>query len=249
MPTGDVQDIAARLRSVLPPWFGDAAGSPVVGGVLAGLGDGHAAAYTLLQQVIGQTRIRTASGGFLDLIAWDFFGGRLSRRSGESDGGLRTRILAEIVRPRSTRGSVVQALSDLTGFAPVIFEPTRPLDTGAYGVAATLGYGMAGGYGSLALPAQAFVTAYRPATSGIPLVAGYGSPAGGYGGGAIQWANLAMVQGAVLDSDIFAAIDSVKPAGATLWTHITNWSNPTSHLVSDDGYVLTTDDGYGLLAL
>ena len=223
MATGDPQDVAARLRSVLPPWFGDTAASPLVGGVLAGLGTGHAAAYTLLQQVIAQTRIKTASGGFLDLIAWDFFAGRLVRKANETDASLQTRILAEIIRPRATRAGLVQVLVQLTGRAPVIFEPTRPLDTGAYGVGAVTGYGVAGGYGSVSLPGQAFITAYRPATTGIPLVNGYGGSAGGYGvAGKLQYASLSMIQGAVTDSDIYAAIDSVKPAGATLWTRLSN---------------------------
>ena len=246
MATGDSQDVAARLRTVLPPWFGDTPTSPLVGGVLAGLGTGHAAAYTLLQQVIQQTRIRTASGGFLDMIAWDFFNGRLVRKTAESDASLQARILAEIIRPRATRASVVRVLVDLTGRAPVIFEPTRPLDTGAYGVGAVTGYGVAGGYGSLSLPGQAFITAYRPATSGIPLVNGYGGPAGGYGlPSRMQYANLAMVQGSVTDADIYAAIDSVKPAGATLWTAI---SNAPPVLATETGAILTTSDGVAILA-
>jgi hypothetical protein len=261
MPTGDPQDVAGRLRQVLPPWFGDTSSSPLVGGVLAGLGTGHAAAYGLLQQVIQQTRIRTATGGFLDMIAWDFFAGRLVRRPNESDASFAPRLLAEIIRPRATRASVVRVLTDLTGRPPSIFEPTRPLDTGAYGVAAVTGYGVAGGYGSLLLPAQAFITAYRPATTGIPLINGYGgvtggygtrfprSPGGGYGtaggqlggygvgalpyaprplwavyagSGQSQVSDLTMVQSAVTDADIYAAIDSVKPAGATLWTRLSN---------------------------
>jgi hypothetical protein len=31
-----------------------------------------------------------------------------------------------------------------------------------------------------------------------------------------------MIQGAVTDADIYLAVDSVKPAGVTLWTRITS---------------------------
>ena len=110
----------------------------------------------------------------------------------------------------------------LTGRAPLIFEPARPLDTGAYG-SSICGYGVAGGYGSLAHNAQAFIVAYRPSSSGIPFVAGYGSPPGGYGTPSrAEWASLSMVTGFVTDSDLFAAVDSAKAAGTTMWTRLSN---------------------------
>ena len=74
--TGDQADMAARLRAALPGrWFGDAA--PVLDGVLAGIGAIWAAVHTQLQAAISQTRIATATGPFLDMIALDFFGRRL----------------------------------------------------------------------------------------------------------------------------------------------------------------------------
>ena len=74
------------------------------------------------------------------------------------------------------------------------------------------------------LPFQAFVTAYRPTGSGIPNIAGYGNAPAAYGvasqGG--EYATMSMIQGAVTDADIYAAIDSVKPVGTILWTRITS---------------------------
>jgi hypothetical protein len=111
----------------------------------------------------------------------------------------------------------------LTGRAPKITEPQRPADCGAYS-APNSGYGSAGAYGSMLIPYQAFVKAYRPLTSGIPMIAGYGIPTAAYStpsqGG--EYASISMVQGAVQDADLYAAIDAVKPAGTTLWTQISS---------------------------
>ena len=58
--------------------------------------------------------------------------------------------------------------------------------------------GWPGGNGSLATPYQAFITAYRPSGSGIPLVAGYGTPNGGYGvGSQAVYSDLDQIIGAV----------------------------------------------------
>jgi len=70
-------------------------------------------------------------------------------------------------------------LETLTGSRPVVFEPLRPVDTGAYGGPAT-GYGAAGGYGFRYLPYQAFAVVSHPKGEGIPLVAGYYIPSSGY---------------------------------------------------------------------
>lgn len=221
MATGDVTDIVARLRSVLPPWFGDEENSPILTAVLTGIATSYAAVYDMIQFIKLQTRIQTATGGFLDIIATDFFGRRLRRKTGQTDAVFRKRIIAEILRPRATRPSVVQVLEDLTGRTPIIFEPSRPADTGAWNNGATLGYGQAGAYGSLLLPYQAFVTAFRPSGTGIPNVAGYNMPAGAYSVPShIEYGALSQVQGAVLDSDIYDAINSVRPAGTIMWTQI-----------------------------
>ena len=223
--TGDKSDILGRLRGVLPTgWFADA--TPVLDGLLGALAWSWSWFYGVLAYVRAQTRIATASDLWLDLIAYDFFGNRLSRGPVETDAALRIRIQRELNRERGTRAAIVSALRDLTGRAPVIFEPARASDTGGYGSIAApvtgLGYGLAGGWGSLALPFQAFVTAYRPAGSGVATVAGYGTFGGGYGTGAIEYADIGMIQGAVTDADIMAAIAGIVPAATVAWTQITN---------------------------
>ena len=216
---GDQQDMLRRIKTVLPArWFADA--SPVLDGVLNGLAAGWAWVYGLLGFVVAQTRIATATGVWLDMIARDCFGTRLSRRGGQADDVFRARILRELLRERGTRGAISAVLQDLTGRTPVIFEPARIADTGAYD--AGIGYGVAGAWGCLNLPYQCFVTAFRPHGNGIAQVSGWGAPAGGYGRGALEYASLGMVQGQVTDADINAAVAGVLPVATIAWTRITN---------------------------
>ena len=176
--TGDQQDMLARLRTVLPTrWFPDSA--PVLDGLLSGLASGWSWAYQQLQYVKAQTRIATATDIWLDIIAQ-----RLLRQPAGTDGqdkatrAFRSRIQRELFRERGTRGAIVAVLQDLTGRAPLVFEPARSTDTGGYGSLAGagggVGYGRAGGWGSLTLPFQCFITAYRPVGSGIATVSGWG---------------------------------------------------------------------------
>lgn len=226
MATGDQADVLARLKSTLPQWFGDS--SPILDGLLQGLAWAGAFVYSLYAYAKLQTRIKTAADGWLDLIAGDFFGTTLLRQTNQSDASFRARIIINLFRERATRGGIVKVLEDLTGRTPAVFEPMRPADTGAYG-GPTLGYGMAGGYGSMLLQFQCFVTAFRPASTGIPNVCGYGlanygatnGAPGGYGvASQLEYASLDMIQGAVTDADIYSAIDATKPAATIIWTRI-----------------------------
>jgi hypothetical protein len=217
--TGDADDMMQRLKALLPPrWFPDE--TPVLDGFLAGLANTAAWAYSLVQSAGLQTRLATASGAFLDMIAQDFFGARLARGVAQGDDAFRALIGRELLRERGTRPALIQVLTDLTGRVPVVFEPARPADTGSWNLAA--GYGAAGAWGSLMLPFQCFVTAYRPAGLGIAVVNGWCQGAGGYGGGAIEYAALSMVEGQVTDADINAAIAGVMPVSSIAWTRIDN---------------------------
>ncbi len=223
--TGDIGDFVQRLKAVLPSrWFPDT--SPILDGLLTGLASAWAWLYGLLGFVRQQTRIGSASGIWLDVIAADFFGSRLGRRSGQLDDDFRVCIRRELVRERVTRAAVIAAVSDLTGRPPIIFEPARTSDTGGYGGlhggGSGLGYGIAGGWGSLRLPFQCFVTAYRPHGTGIASVAGWCASAGGYGRGAIEYASPSMMAGQVTDADIYAAVAAVLPANTVAWTQIRN---------------------------
>lgn len=217
MATGDRNDQVSRLKSLLPPtWFGDS--FPILSAVLQGIGNAGAFAYSLLAYVRLQTRIRTALDGFLDMIAADFFGAAVTRGT-SADVPFRARIIAALFRERATRRSIVEVVTDLTGRAPVIFEPGRVQDTGAYGYAC--GYGVGGAWGSLLLPYQGFIDVFKPVGTGIPLVAGYGISTGGYSQASrAEWAKLGDIIDTVSDQDIYDAINAVKVEGTIAWTRI-----------------------------
>ena len=220
---GDQTDFKNRLRVVLPAsWIPDR--TPILDSLLGGLGAAWSLIYGTLRYATSQTRILTASDIWLDLVAWDFFGGRLSRQPTESDDVLRARIMLEMFRDRATRSAVESLLQDLTGRVPVIFEPARTTDTGGYtsflGQGGGIGYNSAGGWGNLNLPFQCFVTVYRPSNRGIAQVAGWGDFAGAYGLGAIEYASLTMVQAQVSNANIYSAIMGVLPVATIAWTSI-----------------------------
>jgi hypothetical protein len=219
MSTGDQSDCFNRLKTALPNgWFNEP--TPVLDALLQGFAWALSLGYSLISYTRLQTRIATATDVFLDLISGDFFGSALPRNQQEQDGPFRTRILANLLRERATRRGLIEALVLLTGRTPIVFEPARPLDTGAYNEN-ICGYSVAGGYGSLTLPSQAFVIAYRPSGSGIPYIAGYGSPEGAYNTPSqTEYASLDQVIGNVTDADIYSTIDQVKPVASIIWTQL-----------------------------
>lgn len=238
MATGDQADIVARMRAVLPAqWFPlpSASGvstTPILDALLNGAAAPGAWLYALIQNVILQARISTATGVFLDGIAADYFGTNLQWHVAEGDPAFRARIKATLLLPLGTRAGIIAALQILTGRTPRIVEPWNTGDTGGYGASGSdawsgLAYGFAGCYGSLLLPAQVFVTAYRPNGSGIAQVAGYygtgnHTGAGGYGVGAIEYGSAAMIAGQVTDAAIYATVNTARAAGVTAWVAISN---------------------------
>jgi hypothetical protein len=239
MVSGDRTDMLARLKSLTPPWFDDR--NPVLDGVLTGIAAAKAFLYDLINFARRQTRIATATDGWLDLIAQDYFGPSIARARNEGDDAFRARILASLFGEKGTRRAIKRVLTVLTGVEPAIFEPSRPQDTGAYG-APNGGYGAAGGYGSLLLPRQAFVIAYRQPNTGVPLVAGYGISTGAYSTPSrAEYASINDVRARVVDEQIYAAIERVRPAATVIWVNILNQKpDPTAHqdYLSGGGAVL-----------
>ena len=206
-------DMSLRLRRMLPArWWGD--DTPILDGLLLGLGSALSVVYGLIAYARQQTRLATASAPWLDIAAQDFLGGRLQRRAQEGDDAFRARLLAAMQRPRVTRDALAAAVLRVAGTKAQIFEPRRPADTGAWSTG-SLGYGVAGGWGSLALPAQVFVIAERPRGTGCALLAGYGT------GGIVSYGGLAQIGAQVPDNEIFAAIADAMPSGAVAWTRLT----------------------------
>ncbi len=219
MAIGDANDIVARLKGALPiGWFEDS--TPVLGSLLNGIATALAWVYTFYIYAVQQSRIATATGVWLDLVAYDFLGETFLRKLGETDSSFRARIRAQLFQPRATRDAMSRVLTTLTGQVPLLFEPQRPADTGAYG-APNCGYRVAGGYGSMRLPAQAFITAfYQPNSTGLPNVSGYGSPAGGYSRASrIEYLARSEI-GQLGPSDIYAAVVATKAEGVEVWVAV-----------------------------
>src|ERR1700722_7125188 len=192
--TGDLSDLVSRLLAMLPKrWFGER--NPNLNALLSSIAASWVWLYDLIAYVIMQTRLATASGGWLDLIAVDYFGDDLGRKINEADFSYRSRIQVALLREAATRSAVAAGLEGLTGTEPIIFEPANCMDTRSYGrltgergIAGTgMAYGQAGGWGSLQLALQFFVTVTRPPTPGVAMLAGYSTGAGGYGEGTISY--------------------------------------------------------------
>jgi hypothetical protein len=229
MSVGDQGDIVNRLQRLMPNgWFPNGA-SAIRDALITGIANMFAFIYSLLAYVRLQTRIATATDGWLDMIAADYFGTGLPRGAAEPNERYRGRIIANVLLERATRRGLIRMLTSLTGRVPIVFEPARPADTGGYSVGA--GYGTFGGYGNLGLPYQSFVTAFRPSIQvaslanvlpwGLVPNAGGFVGSGGYGAGSIEYASQTALTG-VSDSDIYSAIDAIKVAGTVVWTRLLN---------------------------
>jgi hypothetical protein len=224
---GDLADFVFRLRSALPKrWF--SAEGPNLTALLTSIGTPWAWLYKLIRYVVVQTRIATATNEWLDLVANDFFGPRLRRKKGEFDMAFRTRIRLALLRETATRTAITYGLQGITGIEPKVFEPANCMDTGAYGTLSNdpalsnvgLAYGVTGGWGSLGLPYQFFITAARPATPGVAALAGYCTSNGGYGQGVIGYVDLSLLPGQVTDADIQRTLCDLLPINAVAWLRI-----------------------------
>lgn len=227
MAIGDLADIAARWRRLLPRgWFSDTAQN--VAAVADGMGAALSGVYGTQATAKAVMRLSTCPGVFLDVFAADFFGiDGLPRVPGEGNEAYRARIKWNLTAPRGTRAGMIGMLQYLTGRTPIVVNPGRPSDVGAWNYAR--GYNTAGAYGSMKMPYQAFVVAYR----GVPVTAGAGSgdyatlpvPAGGYypggyGVGAIAYGSLNAVGGAMTDAHILQQIAAWTPAHSVAWTQL-----------------------------
>jgi len=127
---GDITDLAARLKAQIPvSWFKS---SPKFDATLQGPAWALSTIYSQITYAALQTRIATATDGFLDLIANDFFGTNLLRLTNETDGAYRTRILANLFVKGPTRANMSAVLALITGRTPDIFEPSNTNDSGGW---------------------------------------------------------------------------------------------------------------------
>lgn len=227
MAIGDEAFFKKLVLENLPRgWFDQ--GGEVINALANAVGEPAAFGFDQIGYVAKQTRLATATDGFLDLAAEDYFGrGGMKRRKSEADDDYRARLQEELLRPLGTREALVDVIDDLTGHEPTILEPAHQPDCGAWGGASgpyLMGYGVAGHYGSYGVPFQFFMTVQRPDGQGIPDIAPYyangsGSP-GGYGVGAMAYGSSEDIVGIVTDAEIYETIARTIPAGVTAWVNI-----------------------------
>lgn len=248
MATGDQKNMVGRLRSALPSrWFpltqtGQTAQTPVLDVILNAWSAAWAWFYSLYTYANLQTRISTSTDVFLDIASQDYLGTTTPRRIGEPDPNYSARIRANISAPRATRAGVSQVITALVGNTPTIFEPANVRDTGGYGwLGMTQGTNLAfgnvsgtvkgaGGWGSLALPYQAFIKVPAPTGGGIANVGGfyYGTGIGLFGYGTLtapargsgEFGSLVMSVGQITAAEIYDAIVDAMPEATIAWTAI-----------------------------
>jgi hypothetical protein len=249
MANGDSADILRRVKLTIPNrWFAFVA--PLRDAVLGGISDGAAFCFNLIVYAASQARISTSTGPFLDLISFDFLGPNLPRNGLSDHAfvaKIKATILQERVT-RQGMINAITALTgnppvifepwntnDAGGYSGSIgvvgSNPTNQLCItslllGMGGVGGTISlvgniaYGKAGGWGSMNLPNQVFITVTRGAGSGVPNVAGYGNSIGGYGAGSIEYAGPSVEQSGITDQDIYDVINNTKPTGTRAWVQI-----------------------------
>lgn len=205
MAIGDTANIISRLRAVLPPWFPTVA--PVLNGLLTGFATNASWIYSLYQYAQTQTRIKTATGAWLDLIAWDYFGPTFPRRLGESDASFQNRILTFLLLPKNTVAGITNMLIALTGRTPSIIEPA--IGTGGWDQATAFAFDSAGCWSGSSLS----ITAFRPPGQGIPSVDGFDGSIGGFDSGSLEWADLGAITGQVTDAEITMRVRQWVAAG------------------------------------
>lgn len=234
-PTGSQADIAARLRRHLPrSWFGEGdRPTPVLDSLLWGLAAILCGSFDLYAFAKAQTRLATATGGWLDLAALDYFGpDAFPRFRGEGDRAYSRRLRQEVLRRRVTRGAIDSVVFDLTGSHPRIFEGWDSPTTGGWGTPA-FAFGAAGLWGSSSAPLHTIVSMPLPQGYGIPNRGGWGSRVGGYGVGNFSFANdVDLIGSGPTQADIIAAIDRVRAAGTTI---IVQFDSPLGFDPDDPG--------------
>jgi hypothetical protein len=217
---GDQGNMVGRLYRWLPTrWFPGGPGT-LIHAVVSGFATALAAVYALAAYATLQIRIATATDGWLDLIATDYFGPHLPRQPGEADPPYSARIRREIMRERVTREAIDRVIFDTTGNHPTIVELNRTSDIGCW----RQGFAWhTGSYGSKGLPFQVFVTTPRQNPIAFPAMLGWRVPVGGYRQPVAVYALPAIFPPPPPpDASIIAAVERVRAAGITVWLQLTN---------------------------
>ena len=211
---GDQADFQQRLRSLLPKSWFPVHNSPNLDASLQGSAWALSSIYSQITYATLQTRIKTATDGWLDIISGDFFGVTLPRITNESDVQFRARILANLFVKGPRRGDMSRVLTLITGRTPVIFEPSNTSDSMGYDGGAYYDISTAGAYGD-PLPYQAFITVYRPNSGQLSALGYYDSFLASFDSyGAYSESS------GFPDSILIAAVEATKPVGTLIWMRI-----------------------------
>jgi hypothetical protein len=228
MTIGTQADIAARIFRWLPTrWFPSGCGpGTLIFAIVSGLAAGFSMIYTAIAYAGLQVRIATATDGWLDLIAGDYFGNILRRNAGEPDTAFSLRIRREILREKVTREALDRVVLDTTGNHPVLIEANRVSDIGAW----RQGFAWrSGSYGSAGLPFQIFLTTARQNPVPFPLLGGWRVLPSAYRGSGLAYSLPSIMPPTQPpDAAIIAAIERVRPAGVTVWLQLTNQPMPSA---------------------
>jgi hypothetical protein len=196
--------------------------------------------YQGMQYALKAQRLAGETSPELDNASLDYFGSvvgplsvlALPRKAGQSDSSYLSQISSRLLARGVTRDNIIADVKAFSGAILTLFEPRRPADTGAYGtgqeaVFQNLAYNVAGGYGSLELPYQAFGQISAVPGLLVPNVMGYYPPAptfpspptalGGYGVGAISYINASGSSTTPTQAQIFEYISDLILAGTVLW--------------------------------
>ena len=239
MAIGDQNDMFTRIKRNLVNWFGYTktvpdpnTPTPVLDALLEGVAETDAFIYSLIQDAELQTRIKTATGFYLDLISQDFFGNNLPRKPSESDFSFRTRILANLLPRQCTRNNIAQIIFNLTNIEPIMIEGFTPLNVGAYDI--SLFYDVGFGYGDYTsnLAYTGIIYAFLPQPKGFYGISGIGFYDGvtpvyqdtGFFGYDFFWNNayidLSQEVVSVDTNDLVIAIKNAKVYGTQIYLYV-----------------------------
>lgn len=133
MATGDQNDLISRLQKWMPQgWYPATTGTRIYA-VMAGLASVLSSIFGMIAYARLQTRIATATDGFLDIISRDYLANNLPRIPGETDAAFSVRIRANIFLKANTRTNIQAYLQTITGYPVRMIEPWQPNDTFVWG--------------------------------------------------------------------------------------------------------------------
>lgn len=241
----DEQEIYKRLLDDLPyDWFGNPSygdGSNLNVILAAYIYTAITSYYQMIFCFLQLYITTMTDSDELNLFAQDYIG-YFPQLANEPNENYKNRIEANLLRTRATRQAMYDVLLALTGFAPVIFEPWRPLDCmGGYGGEGStnysMGYGTHGLYGSGSYPYQCFIDVTIPIAqsmgsypvylgeSSISPYSGIGAYSGEAGTNNVMWyGGQSLIRELVTAAQLYEIIRATKVCGTVCWVAI-NYSD------------------------